>query len=186
MPICSPRLTRLTSAAVAAACLLVATAPIEAQFNPKRKLILAAVCGGGAWGGFRLGDRLADMAIARRKLIGPQADKMRLSFRVGVAAAACGASAWLAGTVYDGLSKRDQQARKVEMETALADAEPGTRQYVLPDSRLAGRLETLPAEREDGRECRVQLDTLGNSNEPASTRWCRKNPQDHYEVDLGV
>lgn len=182
----STYLIRPVCAALVVSFLAGAAAPAEAQGSLKRKAILLAVCGGGAWGGYRLGDKLANIAIAKANLTGVEADKMRLSFKIGVAAAACGASALLVGTVYDGLSKRDREARAREMEAALADAEPSTRQYVLPDSGKQGRLETLAAERDGNRECRLQLDTLGGASEPAAVRQCRKDANDNYEVDLGV
>ena len=182
----SMRGLRAAAAVVTAiACVAAAsTTPVHAQL--KRKMMLVAICGTAGWGGYKIGDKLADMAIAKSKLMGAEADKMRLSFRIGVAAAACGTSTWLANTVYNNLSKRDREARKREMEAALADAQPGSRQYVLPESGLSGKLETLAAEQDGDKECRVQLDTLGNGNEPASARWCRKSPTDKFEVDLGV
>ena len=166
-------------------CALSAIAPVHAQSSLKRKLLVAGICGTVGLSSFKIADRLADAAIAKAKVQGPDADKMRLSFRVGVAAALCVASAALANTIYGRLSKRDQEARQREMRAALADAQPGTRNYVLPDSQLPGRLETLPAERDGDRECRLQLDTLGKSSDPVAARWCRKVGSNDFEVDLG-
>ncbi len=181
--------SRLWSAVIAVLFAGPAVAPPAAhtQGGLKARAIRLAACGVGGWGGYKIGDKLAAAAMKRMTVADAAAERrIRLGFRVGTAAAACGASAWLAGTVYEKLSKRDREAREREMRAALADANPGTRTYVLPDSGYQGSLETLAAEEVDGRECRVQLDTLANSSEPVSARWCRKSPADTYEVDLGV
>ena len=151
-----------------------------------RIAIKAAVCGGGAWGGYKLGDKLAETAITRMKVIGPEADKVRRSFQIGVAAALCGTGVMLTGTVFNTLSQRDREAREKEMAAALADATPGARTYVLPDSKLQGRLETDEAVQDGDKQCRRQVDFIAGPNEPAATRWCRKNPNDKYELELGV
>jgi hypothetical protein len=151
-----------------------------------RIAIKTAVCAGSAWGGYKIGDKLAETAIARMKVIGPEADKVRRSFQIGVAAALCGTGVMLTGTVFNTLSKRDRDAREKEMAAALADATPGTRTYVLPDSKLQGRLETDEAVQDGDKQCRRQVDFIAGPNEPAATRWCRKNPTDKYELEIGV
>jgi len=70
------------------------------------------------------------------------------------------------------------------MEAALADANPSTRAYVLPDSKLPGKLETDTAEQDGDKECRRQVDTIAKDGEPAASRWCRKSPKDKYELEL--
>lgn len=160
------------------------TAAAQNRFT--RIAIKAAVCGGGLWGGFKLGDKIADMAIAKMSVVGPEADKVRRSFQLGVAAALCGTGVLLTGTVFNSMSERDRQAREKEMAAALADANPGSRTYVLPDSRMQGRLETDAAVQDGDKQCRQQVDFIAGPNEPASTRWCRKNPNDKYELELGV
>ncbi|MNC88326.1 hypothetical protein D3C83_41280 [compost metagenome] len=47
--------------------------------------------------------------------------------------------------------------------------------------------EVIAAAVQDGdKQCRQQVDFIAGPNEPASTRWCRKNPNDKYELELGV
>lgn len=177
---------RLTVATLIAVMVATLSSAAEAQVPIiGRRANLALLCGGGSVLGFKLGDRVAKAALARTQLSPADAEKMRLSIKIGTAAAACGTSVLLANTIYGKLSERDKRARKREMEAALEDAEPGTRQYILPDSGLRGTLETLPAEQDDRRECRLQLDTLGEESEPVSARWCRKSASDSYEIDLG-
>ena len=163
-----------------------APAAAAAQNRFTRLAIKAAVCAGGAWGGYKIGDKLAETAIARLNVIGPDVEKVRRSFQLGVAAALCGTGVMLTGTVFNSLSARDRTAREKEMAAALADANPGTRTYVLPDSKLQGRLVTEEAVQDGDKQCRQQADFIAGPDEPASTRWCRKNPGDKYELEIGV
>jgi hypothetical protein len=88
-----------------------------------------------------------------------------------------------AGTVYEKLSERDLAVRQREMEAAVADAEPGTRTYVLPDSELEGTLTVEPSVIEGNRECRTVVDHLAEAHEPVMTRFCRRLPNGNYELD---
>jgi surface antigen len=160
--------------------------PAAAQNRFVRAAIKTAVCGGGLWGGYHLGDKVADAVIARMKVAGDQVEKVRRSFQIGVAAALCGTGVLLTGTIFNSLSERDRKAREREMAAALADATPGTRTYVLPDSQLMGRLETEQAVQDGDKQCRQQVDFIAGANEPAAARWCRKNANDKYELELGV
>jgi hypothetical protein len=161
---------------------LVIPVPASAQF--KQTIIKAAVCGGGAYGGFKLGEKLAQLEASKKKLTPEQAKVHLRAFQIGMAAALCGTGVLLTGTVYAKLSKRDREAREKEMAAALADANPGTRNYVLPDSKMAGRLETDAPEKDGDKECRSQVDFLAKDDEPAAARWCRKSAKDKYELEL--
>lgn len=155
---------------------------MEAQF--KKRAMQIAVCGGGAFGGYKLGEKVGEMYVRKAKIPPEQARKYIRSFQIGMALALCGGGALVAGSVYDGMSKRDKQARAKEMEAALTAADPGTRQYVLPDSNLSGKITSEPMEVDgDGRECRTVVDVLANSNEPARARYCRA-PGGKFELDI--
>jgi surface antigen len=160
--------------------------PLPAHAQLKRTMIKVAVCGGGAYGGYKIGDKLADAAIAKMGAVGDEATKVRRSFQIGVAAALCGTGVLLTGTIFNSLSKRDREAREKEMAAALEDANPGTRTYVLPDSKATGRLETEAAVQDGDKQCRQQVDFIAGPDEPAAARWCRKNPNDKYELEIGV
>ncbi len=183
----SSRLVR-SSAVVCLVLSAVSLVPrrVEAGINLKRAAIKLVICAGTAYAGFKIGDKVANLVIARMKLAGPEAERMRKSVQIGTAAALCGTSVLLTGTVYNALSKRDREAREREMAAALEDATPGTRSYVLPESGLPGRLETDEASQDGDKQCRRQVEYLGKESEPASSQWCRKNPKDKYELELGV
>jgi hypothetical protein len=150
----------------------------------KRIAITTAVCGGGAYGGYKLGEKIAQLQIAKKKLEGPEAERLRKSIMLGMAAALCGGGVLLTNTVYGNLSKRDRQAREKEMQAALADANPNTRTYVLPDSKLPGTLTTEAPEIDGDQECRYQVDVLSKDGEPARAKFCRASAKDKYEVDI--
>jgi hypothetical protein len=181
---------RHSSRAAAAALILVFVVgvlnPVPAHAQLKRTLIKVAVCGGGAYGGYKIGEKLADAAIAKMGAVGDQATKVRRSFQIGVAAALCGTGVLLTGTIFNSMSERDRKAREKEMAAALEDANPGTRSYVLPDSKMTGRLETEEAVMDGDKQCRQQVDFIAGPDEPAAARWCRKNPKDKYELEIGV
>ena len=145
-----------------------------------------AFCAGGAYGGYKLGQKLAELEATKLKLAAAEAEKHRKAFEIGMALALCGGGALVANTIYSGLSKRDMEARKREMDAALADASPEARSYVLPESMLAGTMTAQPIEVDDGRECRTVVDNLAEvgKNEPAMARFCRKPPDGKYEVDI--
>ena len=101
-----------------------------------------------------------------------------------MAAALCGTSYLLAGTIYDKLSERDRKAREQEMDAALADANSGTRAYVLPESRYEGQITTEMVQDEGKKECRSVVDVLSKDGEPARARYCRNKPDGKYDLDL--
>ncbi len=160
--------------------------PPAHAINLKRIAITTAVCAGGAYGGYKLGEKLAQLQITKMKLEGVQADRMRKAMTLGMAAALCGGGILLTNTVYGNLSKKDRQAREKEMQAALEDASPSpaTRNYVLPDSKMAGTFTTEAPEVEGNQECRYIVDVLSKDGEPARARFCRDNPKDKYEVDI--
>jgi hypothetical protein len=155
-----------------------------AQFGGlKKKAMQLAFCGGGAYGGFKLGERLAEIEAKKLKLGAEEAAKHRRAFQVGMAVALCATSAYLSGTVYEKLSKRDREAREREMQLALGDANPTTRAYVLPDSKYEGKIATEGVELDGDRECKITVDVLSKDGEPARARFCRKPPTGDYELD---
>jgi hypothetical protein len=162
--------------------------PTSAQNRFTRIAIKAAVCGGAAWGGYKLGDKISDSVITRMKIADGDVTKVRRSLQIGTAAALCGTGVLLTGTVFNSLSERDRKSREREMQAALEDANPGTRNYVLPDSKMTGRLETDAAVQDGDKVCRQQVDFIAGDSEPAAVRWCRdaNDPKDKYELDLGV
>ena len=162
-----------------------AFAPVaHAQFG--RFAAKTALCLGSAVGGFYLGDKIGNLAIARMKLSGEEAARTKLAFKIGTAAALCGTSVVIANTVYNRLSKRDQEARAKEMDAALADAGTAPRSYVLPDSKMMGTMTAQPIEVDDDgkKECRVVVDELAGPNDPAMVRMCRTPPKTQYDVDF--
>ncbi len=164
---------------------LIVPPPAQA-INFKRIAITTAVCAGGAYGGYKLGEKLAQFQITKMKLEGAQAERMRKAMTLGMAAALCGGGILLTNTVYGSLSKKDRQAREKEMQAALEDASPSpaTRAYVLPDSKLPGTLTTEAPEIDGNQECRYIVDVLSKDGEPARARFCRDSPKDKYEVDI--
>jgi hypothetical protein len=144
------------------------------------------VCAGGAYGGYKLGEKIAQLQITKMKLAGAEAERLRKSIMLGMAAALCAGGILLTNTVYGSLTKKDRQAREKEMQAALADASPSpaTRTYVLPDSKLAGTLTTEAPEVDGDQECRYIVDVLSKDGEPARAKFCRDSPKDKYEVDI--
>jgi hypothetical protein len=160
--------------------------PAGAQFGGFRRMAGAVgACGGGAVGGQRrLGDKFAQAAIAKDNLDGEAAAKVRRSYQIGMAALLCGNGVVLAGTVYNTLSRRDREAREREMRLGLEDANASSRTYVLPESKLMGRLETDAIEIENTRQCRRQVDFLAKDDEPATVRFCRPSDTSTFEIEL--
>jgi hypothetical protein len=150
----------------------------------KRMAIKTLFCGGGAYGGYKLGEKIANMEAVKRNLSEAEARKQARAIQIGMAAALCGTGVLLTGTVYAKLSKRDREARDKEMAAAVAETNPGTHRYVLPDSKLPGTLTTEASHFEDGKECRWQVDVLSSAGEPARTKFCRKSPNDRFELEL--
>lgn len=174
----------LTSSLAIAAMFFLLTPPHLLAIDFKKKAIQLAVCGGGAYGGYRLGEKMADLAVKRLNLVGTEAEKHRRAIQLGTAAALCGAGYYLTGTVYANLSKRDRAAREKEYEAALEDANPGTRTFVLPDSNLQGTLTTEAPQVNGDKQCRWAVETLSKDGEPARTQYCRKSANDKYELQV--
>lgn len=161
-------------------------ATVHAQFGDMRKRAAQAVlCAGGAFGGYKLGSKLAERHVQRLSLPADEAQKVTRAFQIGSALILCRTGALLAGTIYEKLSRRDLEARQREMEEAVAQAEPGTRTYVLPDSQLEGTITVEPSVVEDDRECRTAVDHLADAEggEPVLTRFCRSLPDGQWELD---
>ena len=95
--------------------------PGRAEAQLKKRLMQTALCGGMAYGGWKLGEKVAQYEIKRQGLTGTQATQMTKALQVGAALVFCQGGAALAGTAYDKLSKRDLEARQKEMDAALAE-----------------------------------------------------------------
>ncbi len=169
---------------LAVAIMLQSTAPLNLHAQFKKTAMKLAFCGGGALGGYKLGQKLAEAEAKKMKFGAEEAEKHRRAFEIGMALALCGGGTLIAGTVYSRLSKRDLDARQKEMDAALADAAPTSRSYVLPESKLQGTLQTEAVESDGNKECRSVIDTLAESSEPAMARYCRKPPDGRYQLDL--
>lgn len=156
----------------------------HAQFG--RFAVKTAFCLGSAVGGYYLGDKIGNLAVTRMKLTGEQAERTKLAFKIGTAAALCGTSVIIANSIYNKLSKRDREARAKEMDAALADAGSAPRTYVLPDSRMTGTMTAQPIEVDDDgkKECRIVVDELAGPDDPAMVRMCRTPPKTDYDVDF--
>jgi hypothetical protein len=161
-------------------------AALEAQFG--KSVAKAVFCAGGAVAGLKLGDKLAQTQAKKNPQMASQLQKYRKAFQLGTALVLCKTGSMLAGTVYEKLSKHDLEARQKEMDAALAEAEPVTRKYVLPDSKLEGTMTTETPTTEGDKECKVVVDRLANveAGEPAMAKFCRKPPSEKYELDIGV
>ncbi|MBK6486111.1 MAG: hypothetical protein IPF98_04385 [Gemmatimonadetes bacterium] len=165
--------------------LALAWAPRAAEAQLKKRVMQTALCGGMAYGGWKLGQKVAEMEIKRQGLTGSDATRMTKAMQIGGALIFCKGGTMLAGSAYDKLSKRDLEAREREMQAAVAVAEPGTRQYVMPESGRSGTM-TTSAPTEDGdKECRLVVDQLADvdAGEQTVTKFCRK-PGGEYELAL--
>lgn len=155
-----------------------------AQGGFKKRAMQLALCGGMAYGGYKLGEKIAQYEIKRQGLVGQQAVQMTKALQIGAALILCKGGAALAGSAYDKLSKRDLEARQREMQAALAVAEPTQRPYVMPESGRHGTLTTKAPEQEGEKECRIVVDQLADvaAGEQAITKFCRK-PGGDYELE---
>lgn len=158
------------------AILVQAAAPTRAlaQGGWKKRLMQAAACGGGAVGGVKLGEKIAEFEAKKLKLGAEEAAKHRRAFQIGVALALCGGGAAIAGTAFDKLSKRGKEAREKELMAALEDAQPRT--YADPERpNLRGTFTPQPAVTEGDQECRVVEDYLaeGSQGDRALVKYCR-------------
>src|SRR5688572_16795474 len=71
---------------------LQAVAPTKgmAQFgNLKKRAAQAVLCGGGAYAGYKIGAKIAEIEAKRLGLAGAQADRLRRSFQLGTALVLC-------------------------------------------------------------------------------------------------
>lgn len=159
--------------------------PRLAEAQLKKRLMQTALCGGMAYGGWKLGEKVAQYEIKRQGLTGTQASQMTKALQVGAALMFCQGGAALAGTAYDKLSKRDLEARKKEMEAAVAVAEPTSRTYVMPESQRSGTLTTSAPTPEGDKECRLVVDQLADvsAGEQSVTKFCRK-PGGEWELEV--
>ena len=139
----------------------------------KKRMLQVAACGGGAFAGVKLGEKLAEFEARRLKLGAEEAAKHRKAFMIGMALALCGGGAAIAGTTYSRLSKRGQESRQKEIDAALEDAMPTPRTYSDPDNpSLAGTAIAQPGYIADNnKECRVVQDQLGADQ--AMVKYCR-------------
>lgn len=178
------RLTAVVLLSIVALATLVT--PQRAEGQLKKRLMQTALCGGMAYGGWKLGEKVAQYEIKRQGLSGTQATQMTKALQVGAALIFCQGGAALAGTAYDKLSKRDLEARQKEMEAAVAEAEPTTRTYVMPESQRSGTMTTSAPTQEGDKECRLVVDQLADvsAGEQSVTKFCRKPPNGEYELEV--
>ena len=149
---------------------------VEAQWGGVLK---GAACLGAGYGGFKLGEKMADFEAKKLNLSPEEAKKHRLAFTIGMALALCGGGAAIAGTTYSRLSKRGKEAREREVMAALEDAKPHT--YADPDNpSLTGSAVAQPALVEGDNECRIVEDQLGGDQ--ALVKYCRKPPDGRWSV----
>lgn len=188
MPSASTR--RIISAAltIAAAASALAATPSPANAQLGKTVLKGAFCAGGAVAGLKLGEKIAQMEAKRRNLATVAAQKYRKAFQLGAALVLCKGGTMLAGTIYSKLSKNDLEARQKEIDAAMAEAEPVTREYVLPESGLKGEVTTSEITAEGNKECRTVVDHLADAskNEPAMVKYCRKPPKQEFEPELGI
>jgi hypothetical protein len=148
----------------------------EAQLGA---LLKGGACAAGAFGGFKLGEKMADFEAKKLNLAPEEAKKHRLAFTIGMALALCGGGVAIAGTTHSKLSKRGKEAREKEMMAALEDAMPHT--YSDPEnSTLTGTAVAQPALVEGDNECRIVEDQLGADQ--ALVKYCRKPPSGRWSV----
>jgi hypothetical protein len=139
-----------------------------AQFG--KRLLQIGACGAGAYGGAKLGEKVAEMEAKRQNLSPAEAAKRKRAFEIGFALALCGGGAMIAGTSYSKLSKRGQQAREKEILAALDDAKPHA--YADPDNAALQGTATPQAAFMDGdQECRIVEDHL--AADTALVKYCR-------------
>jgi hypothetical protein len=159
-----------------------------AQLGFKQRAMQIMVCGGSAVGGLKLGQKLADQQAAKMHMSPAQAAALRRKYEIGMAMALCKGGKLVAGTVYANLSKHDQEARQKDIDAALADEQPETRNYVVPDHPdMKGTLTTTAAVTDGDSECRTVEDHLaeGTNGDSALVKYCRKPPSTNWEVSGG-
>jgi hypothetical protein len=127
-----------------------------AQFG--KRLLQIGACAGGAYGGAKLGEKVAEMEAKRQNLSPAEAAKRKKMFEIGFAIALCGGGAMIAGT------------REKEILAALDDAMPHS--YADPDNPALRGTATPQAAFMDGdQECRIVEDHL--AADAALVKYCR-------------
>jgi surface antigen len=145
----------------------------------------ALACGGGAIGGYKLGQKMAEVESKRLKLSPEATAQETRKFEIGMAMALCGGGTAVEGTIYSKLTERDKKARQKEMDSAVADTAPGEKTYTLPDHPdMHGTITAQPVVAEGNNECRTVEDTLAESGkgDSALVKYCRKPPDGSWQV----
>jgi len=150
---------------------LVASAtPRSAHAQFTKRILQVGACAGGAFGGVKLGEKVAEMEAKRLKLSPAEAAKRKKAFQIGFALALCGGGALIAGTTYSKLSKRGQESREKEILAALDDAMPHT--YADPEApALKGTVTPQASFMEGQEECRIVEDQL--APDEALVKYCK-------------
>jgi len=164
--------------------------PAKAQFRGiGDRVKKSMLCGGGLVGGLHLGDKVAQMEAKRLKLAGPAAAEMTRQFQIGVAMSFCGGGSAVQGTRFAQMSEKDKQERQHEIDAAVADEDPGTKTYALPDH--PNMMETVSADPpvpEGNNECRTVKDHLaeGENGDSALVKYCHKPPDGKWALQTGL
>src|SRR5262249_6332416 len=121
---------------------------------------------------------------AKLQLKPEDVEKHRLYLQIGTAAILCKTGVALAGTIYDKLSERDMNARQKEIDAAVNEADPVTRDYLLPESRKPGRITTEPEYRDGDKTCKQVVDRFADveHGDPAIAIYCKSGNGD-YELE---
>jgi len=161
---------RRTLVAVLSVALVAGALPRSAEAQFGKRILQIGACGAGAFGGAKLGEKVAEMEARRNKLSPAEAAKRKRMFQIGFALALCGGGAMIAGTTYSKLSKRGQEAREKEVLAALDDAMPHT--YADPEApALKGTVTPQASFMEGQEECRIVEDQL--APDQALVKYCR-------------
>lgn len=169
--------------------LLIAVVSSSAEAQFKKRMAQLALCGVGGVAGYNLGDQVARYAQKNAKQMNmtpQQVAQYHRQIKIGTAGILCLGGAALAGTVYEKLSKRDMEARKREIELAAQEANPVTREYVMPDSKRSGTVTTEPSYVDGNKECKQVIDQLADTNagDRAVVTYCRaKGGNGNYELE---
>lgn len=167
--------------------IMAVSAPAEAQF--KKRFAQLALCGAGGVAGYNLGDQVARYAqkhAAQLKMTPAQVAQYHRQIKIGTAATLCLGGAALAGTVYEKLSKRDMEARKKEIDAAAQEADPVSREYVMPDSKRSGTVTTEAPYVDGNKECKQVIDQLADASagDRAVVTYCRaKGGNGNWELE---
>ena len=160
-----------------------------AQGGFRQRAMAMMVCGGGAVGGYKLGEKLANVQAQRMHLSPAEAKALERKYEIGLAMSLCKGGKLVANTVYANLSKRDQETRQKELDAAVSDEQSGTRDYVVPDHPdMKGTITTQPEVAEVDNECRTVEDHLaeGSQGDSALVQYCRKPPSTQWNVTTGL